>query len=132
MLGLQQSRADKKNLFLIVLVCLVFLIQPVYSSSKRCQSISLDDSGIPFSILNTQRASPNFCNLSGITYKPTPGNRRVTNACWSDHKLVSFVQHNLYNQFEFANISVITWIWTQIWTQRVTLPLGYPPLSVLS
>ena len=56
---------------LMVLVHLVFLIQPVYSSSERSQSISLDDSGIPLSIVNVRRGSPNFCNLRGYLSPPT-------------------------------------------------------------
>ena len=34
-----------------------FLIQPVYSSDERSQSISLDDSGIPLSNVNIQSVS---------------------------------------------------------------------------
>ena len=43
-----------------------FLIQPVYSSDERSQSISLDDSGIPLSNVNIHRVSPNCCNLVAI------------------------------------------------------------------
>ena len=46
-------------------------IQPVCSSCERSKSISLDDSGIPLSIVNVRRASPNFCNLSGYLLPPT-------------------------------------------------------------
>ena len=49
---------------------LAFLIQPVHSSSESSQSISLDDSGNPLSIVNVLRASPNFYNLSGYLSPP--------------------------------------------------------------
>ena len=55
----------------MVLVRLVFLIQPVYSSIERSQSISLNDSGNPLNIVNILRGSPNFCNLSGYFSPPT-------------------------------------------------------------
>ena len=55
----------------MVLVCLVFLIQPVYYSGERSQSISLDNPGYPLSIVNVQRMSPNFCNLRGYFSPPT-------------------------------------------------------------
>ena len=55
----------------MVLVRLVFLIQPVYSSGEWSQSLSLDDSAIPLSIVNVHRVSPNFCKLSGYLSPPT-------------------------------------------------------------
>ena len=58
-------------LIFMVLGCLAFLIQPVYSSGERRQNISLEDSGNPLSIVNGRRASPNLCNLSGNLSPPT-------------------------------------------------------------
>ena len=49
----------------MVLVHLAILIQPVYSSGEKSQSISIDNSVKPLSIVNVRRASPNFCNLQG-------------------------------------------------------------------
>ena len=61
------------------------------------------------------RASPNFWNLSDYLSPPTrlPPNCRVTNAYLSNRKLVLLLQHNQFNRFEFDNISVLVWIWTQ-------------------
>ena len=49
----------------MVLIHLALLIQPVYDSGDRSQSISLEDSGNPFSVVNARRAFTYFCNLSG-------------------------------------------------------------------
>ena len=61
------NKAELSNLHvLMVLIRLVFLIQPVFSSGERSQSISLCNSGIPLSIVKVCRASPNFSNLDQL------------------------------------------------------------------
>ena len=82
----------------MVLALLEFLIQPVYSSGDRSQSISLFNSGHPLSILNICRGSPNLCKLSG-NLSPPP---RLPSTAGSQPLARVIVSY------------ILTWIWTRI------------------
>ena len=77
----------------MVLACSAFLIQPVYSSSERSQSIIL---------VNIHRSSPIFCNLSCYLSPPTrllpiPGSqilaRAILSFCYS-HNITYIIDLN--------------------------------------
>ena len=119
----------------MVLVRLVFLIQPVYSSGERSQSISLDDSGIPLSIVNVRRASPNFCNLSGYLSPPT----RLPPIAGSQLLARAIIGlYYLYNTTYIIDLNSIIYRSSPGFEpgspgpKAATLPLCYTPLTWLS
>ena len=118
----------------MVLISLVFLIQPVYSSSERSQSISLDDSGIPLSIVNIDRASPNFCNLSGYLSPPT----RLPPIAGSQLFARAIVGlYYLYNTTYIIDLNSIIYRSSPGFEpgspgpKAATLPLCYTPLTII-
>ena len=113
----------------MILICLAFLIQPVYSSSERSQSISLDNLCNPLSIVNVCRGSPNFCNLSGYfspltRLPPIAGSQLLVRA------IVSL--YYLYNTTFLLDLNSIIYQSSpgfEPGAKSTMLPLCYTPLT---
>ena len=117
--------------FFMVLVRLVFLIQPVYSSSERSQGICIDNSGNPLSIVNVHRASPNFSSLCDYLSPPT----RLPPIAGS--QTLARAIKNLY--YSYSTTYIINLNLMIYWSspgfepgspgpKEATLPLSYAPL----
>ena len=109
-LALSQSRVVINFNVLTVLICLAFLIQPVYSSGEMSESIRLDNSGNPLSIVNVRRTSLNFWKY--LSPPSIAGSQMIPIAIASLYYLYNATY--IINLNSIICISFFPWFWTWI------------------